>query len=95
MKAMDKTPPPTITLKVGGMSCDHCARAVTAAIQGHEPDAQVAVDLIAVRVVAALQGDLEKMPANLQSVRRSVVKRCVMSLLNWQLKTKLILNWLL
>ncbi len=50
---MDKTPPPTITLKVEGMSCDHCARAVTAAIQGHDPDAKVAVDLAGGTVKAA------------------------------------------
>jgi hypothetical protein len=41
--------------------------------------AQVAVDQIAVPVAVALQVHLEKMPANLQSVSRSLVKRSVMS----------------
>lgn len=42
---MEKTAPPTITLKVEGMSCGHCVRAVTAAIQARDPEAKVAVDL--------------------------------------------------
>jgi copper chaperone len=36
---------PTIALKVEGMSCGHCARAVTASIQVQDPDAKVEVDL--------------------------------------------------
>ncbi len=36
---------PTITLKVEGMSCGHCVKAVTAAIQAKDPDAKVVVDL--------------------------------------------------
>jgi len=36
---------PTITLKVEGMSCGHCVKAVTAAIQARDPDARVVVDL--------------------------------------------------
>jgi hypothetical protein len=39
----------------------------------------VAVDLIVVQVVVVQQEHLEKMPANLQSVSRSLVKRCAMS----------------
>ncbi len=35
----------TIVLKVEGMTCQHCVRAVTAAIQALDPAAQVAVDL--------------------------------------------------
>jgi len=42
---MEKTSPPTITLKVEGMSCGHCVEAVTAAIQAKDPDAKVVVDL--------------------------------------------------
>jgi len=34
-----------ITLKVEGMSCGHCVRAVTQAIQAQDPKAQVTVDL--------------------------------------------------
>ena len=36
-----------IELKVEGMSCGHCVRAVTEAIQGEDPKAKVAVDLAA------------------------------------------------
>ena len=42
---MTKTEGPTITLKVEGMSCGHCVKAVTAAIQAKDPDAKVVVDL--------------------------------------------------
>lgn len=42
---MDKTRAPTITLKVEGMSCSHCAQAVTAAIEAKDPTAKVVVDL--------------------------------------------------
>ena len=36
---------PVITLKVEGMSCGHCVKAVTAAIQAKDPNAKVEVDL--------------------------------------------------
>ena len=36
-----------ITLKVEGMSCGHCVRAVTEAIRGIDPKAEVQVDLAA------------------------------------------------
>lgn len=36
---------PTITLTVEGMSCGHCVKAVTAAIQSKDPNAKVQVDL--------------------------------------------------
>ena len=42
----------TITLTVRGMSCGHCMRAVTAAIQARDPQAAVAVDLAAGTVTA-------------------------------------------
>lgn len=42
---MEKTDQPLITLKVEGMSCGHCAQAVTAAIQAKDPAATVVVDL--------------------------------------------------
>ena len=41
-----------ITLQVEGMSCGHCIRAVTNAIQGLDQAAKVNVDLAAKRVVA-------------------------------------------
>jgi len=49
---MEKNAPPTITLKVEGMSCGHCVKAVTAAIQAKDPDAKVVVDLQDGRVKA-------------------------------------------
>lgn len=42
----------TITLQVEGMSCGHCVRAVTKAIQALDKAAKVDVDLAAKRVVA-------------------------------------------
>ena len=36
--------------KVQGMTCGHCVRAVTAALQGVDPQAQVEVDLAAKEV---------------------------------------------
>jgi len=42
---MEKPDQPLITLKVEGMSCGHCAQAVTAAIQARDPAARVVVDL--------------------------------------------------
>jgi copper chaperone len=49
----------TMELRVTGMSCDHCARAVTQAIRAEDPGAEVAVDLAAgtVRAVTALPRD--------------------------------------
>ena len=41
-----------ITLQVEGMSCGHCIRAVTNAIQGLDQAAKVDVDLAGKRVVA-------------------------------------------
>jgi copper chaperone len=41
----EKTGGPMITLKVEGMSCSHCAQAVTAAIQAKDPTAKVVVDV--------------------------------------------------
>jgi copper chaperone len=45
MTTTTATTPATIALKVEGMTCQHCARAVTGAIQGQDPAAQVQVDL--------------------------------------------------
>lgn len=42
---MTTTQNPTITLTVEGMSCGHCVKAVTAAIQAKDPNAKVEVDL--------------------------------------------------
>lgn len=42
-----------LVLNVRGMSCDHCVRAVTEAVQEVAPDAEVAVDLPAGTVAVA------------------------------------------
>jgi copper chaperone len=48
-----------VALKVAGMTCQHCVRAVTGAIQALDPQAQVAVDLPAgtVAVETSLASD--------------------------------------
>lgn len=49
----------TVELKVEGMTCQHCIRAVTSAIQAQDPKAAVAVDLNAgiVRAETSLPRD--------------------------------------
>lgn len=42
---MDMTTTPLLTLRVEGMSCQHCVRAITGAIQARDPAARVEVDL--------------------------------------------------
>lgn len=41
-----------VALKVAGMTCQHCVKAVTGAIQSRDPKAQVQVDLAAGTVTA-------------------------------------------
>ena len=41
-----------VTLTVEGMTCGHCVRAVTQAIQAADPKATVAVDLASGKVAA-------------------------------------------
>ncbi|MCB4820357.1 heavy-metal-associated domain-containing protein [Roseicella aerolata] len=52
-----------IELKVEGMSCQHCVRAVTQAIQGEDPRAAVQVDLAAGLVRAETSLPREKVAA--------------------------------
>jgi copper chaperone len=49
---------PEMLLEVRKMTCNHCVRAVTAAVQGLDPDARVDVDLAhgTVRVEGARVG---------------------------------------
>jgi copper chaperone len=42
----------SITLRVAGMTCQHCVRAVTSAIQALDPGARVSVDLAGGSVTA-------------------------------------------
>jgi copper chaperone len=52
-----------IELKVTGMTCQHCVRAVTQAIQAADPQAAVQVDLAAGTVRAETRLPREKLAA--------------------------------
>lgn len=52
-----------IELKVEGMSCQHCVRAVTEAIRGEDPTARVQVDLAAGTVRAETSLPRERVAA--------------------------------
>jgi copper chaperone len=45
--------------KVQGMTCGHCVRAVTGALQGVDPQARVEVDLAAKEVRVESQADAQ------------------------------------
>ncbi len=53
----------TLALQVSGMTCQHCVRAVTAAIQALDPGAVVVVDLAAQRVTAETRAGREAVVA--------------------------------
>ncbi|MFG0379460.1 heavy-metal-associated domain-containing protein [Pseudomonas sp. zbq_18] len=53
-------------LKVSGMTCGHCVRAITRALQAGDPAAQIQVDLGAGEVRVASVQSLEQL---LQAVR--------------------------
>ncbi len=53
-------------LKVAGMSCGHCVRAITQALQAGDPAAEVQVDLAAGEVRVASRQSLEQV---LQAIR--------------------------
>ena len=50
-------------LKVSGMSCEHCVRAITQAVQAGDPAAEVQVDLGACEVRVASRLDLDQLLA--------------------------------
>lgn len=54
-------------LKVSGMSCGHCVRAITRALQAVDPAAEVQVDLAAGEVRVASRQSLEQV---MQAIRR-------------------------
>lgn len=53
-------------LKVSGMSCGHCVRAITRALQAGDPAAEVQIDLGAGEVRVASRQSLEQL---LQAIR--------------------------
>lgn len=56
----------SMELKVEGMSCGHCVRAVTEAIRAKDPTAEVAVDLAAKTVRAATSLPREQVAAAIE-----------------------------
>jgi copper chaperone len=52
-----------LALKVEGMSCDHCVRAITAALRRLDPAAAVQVDLAAGTVEAATRASRAEVAA--------------------------------
>ena len=58
-----------ITLKVGGMSCEHCAKAVTNAVAGIEGTEDVVVDLEAGHVSFNYDPDR----ATLEAVKAAII----------------------
>jgi copper chaperone len=63
----------TLELKVEGMSCGHCVRAVTEAIRAKDPGAQVAVDLTARTVRAETSLPREQVTAVIEDEGYRVV----------------------
>ncbi len=55
-----------IEFQVEGMSCQHCVKAVTKAVQAVDPQAQVSVDLAAKRVSVESKADA---PALAKAIR--------------------------
>lgn len=51
-----------ITLKIDGMACDHCVRAVTRAVRSLAPDARVDIDLEAGSAKIAADSSLDAVP---------------------------------
>ena len=56
-----------LTLKVDGMTCQHCERAVTEAIRGIDPAATVHVDVPAGIVSVDSHADPERLAAAVQA----------------------------
>lgn len=62
-----------INLQVKGMSCGHCARAVTEAIHEIDPAAQVQIDLPTGRVQVASQADTARLSAAVSEAGYEVI----------------------
>ena len=55
-----------ITFEVPGMTCGHCARTITNALQEIDPAAQVTVDLAAKRVAVTSTATAERLRTAIQ-----------------------------
>jgi copper chaperone len=55
-----------IEFSVSGMTCGHCVHAVTAALQGVDPAAEVKVDLAAKRVSVRSEAAPKRLEASIQ-----------------------------
>ncbi|HVL58869.1 MAG TPA: heavy-metal-associated domain-containing protein [Burkholderiaceae bacterium] len=62
-----------VELKVQGMTCGHCVRAVTAAVRQVDPDAQVDIDLASGRVSAQTSAQRDQLVAAIQQEGYAVV----------------------
>ncbi len=56
-----------LRFKVSGMSCDHCAQAVTKAVKIVDSDAKVDVDLVGGEVAVQSVGDPSKIAAAIEA----------------------------
>lgn len=63
-----------IELKVGGMSCNHCVRAVTQALQELDPAARVEVDLAAGQVRVASKATAAQVAAAISEAGYEVLE---------------------
>lgn len=57
------TPSHTLELTVSGMSCQHCVKAVTQAVQNLDPQASVSIDLPTGKVSVGSTASLEQVKA--------------------------------
>ncbi len=59
-------------MTIGGMSCEHCVRAVTQAIRARDPAAEVRIDLAAGRLRASTALPVEQVRAAVEEEGYSV-----------------------
>lgn len=62
-----------LRFNVDGMSCNHCAQAVTKAVKGVDPGAEVRVDLAAKLVEADTQADPKRVSQAIADAGYAVV----------------------
>jgi copper chaperone len=62
----------SIEMTIGGMSCEHCVKAVTQAIRARDPAAEVAIDLAGGRLRATTALPREEVQAAVEEEGYSV-----------------------